>query len=189
MLLPSPFRCFLRPQLAPPTDPTPSRPTPPSMQDGPKANYSSIPLPCTKQGDSAEALAGPGACTLEAFRALVAPLALNSTQEWCTACDNASQTKAMSICQLQAAEQQLRAVQTNASGASTSSTTASSGTGASTSSSSGLSAGAVAGIAVGCVAATLAACGAGFFLYHRRMQVRMDQAVVAAAYQTQLPAP
>lgn len=56
------------------------------MQDGAGKPYTTIPLPCASAGDSAEALAGPGACTLDAFRALAQPLAFNSTADWCAGC-------------------------------------------------------------------------------------------------------
>lgn len=109
-------------------------------QDGPTASYAVVPLPCAAAGDSAEALAGPGACTLEAFRALAQPRALGSVGEWCEACGN----EAMGECRLQLAEKTLAAAESSCSGG---------GGGG------GISAGAVAGIAVGCAAAAAAAVG------------------------------
>ena len=38
----------------------PAHPAARSLQDGPSANYSTVPLPCAAAGDAAEALAGPG---------------------------------------------------------------------------------------------------------------------------------
>jgi len=47
----------------------------PVFQDGPKALYSVLPLPCAVSGDAAEQLVGPGSCTWGAFKALAGPLA------------------------------------------------------------------------------------------------------------------
>eukprot|EP00878_Enallax_costatus_P012497 GHUV01013052.1.p1 GENE.GHUV01013052.1~~GHUV01013052.1.p1 ORF type:complete len:288 (+),score=66.96 GHUV01013052.1:1217-2080(+) len=57
-------------------------------QDGPKAQYAVLPLPCAQSGDAAEALAGPGSCTLERFLALTQPQAIVSASDWCEACNN-----------------------------------------------------------------------------------------------------
>jgi hypothetical protein len=57
-------------------------------QDGPKAAYRAMPLPCAEKGDAAEAVAGPGSCTLQAFRALAEPAAFLAAAEWCEACSN-----------------------------------------------------------------------------------------------------
>lgn len=74
--------------------------------DSPQAGYVVLPLPCARAGDAAEALAGPGSCTLEAFRALAGPQAINSSSHWCEACDN---TRAQA-CQLHSMQRQLSAV-------------------------------------------------------------------------------
>lgn len=140
------------------------------MQDGPAASYTTIPLPCAVPGDGAEALAGPGACTLEAFRALAAPKASSSLQEWCDACENDSWT----ACQLQAATRAL-----NASAEASTSDASASGA----SSGSGLSSGAVAGIAIGCAVAGAALAGAAVVLYSRRAQSRRQQAHLASVNQ------
>lgn len=55
-------------------------------QDGPASRYAVLPLPCADA--AGEALAGPGACSLGAFRALAAPQAISSAAEWCAACGN-----------------------------------------------------------------------------------------------------
>lgn len=74
-------------------------------QDGPSAPYAALPLPCAQQGDAAERLAGPGACTLARFRALAGPLALNSSRDWCQACGN----RKVVACRAAAMERQLAA--------------------------------------------------------------------------------
>jgi len=58
------------------------------FQDGPTAQYQVVSLPCAVAGDAAEAFAGPGSCTLEAFRALAGPQAFDSSSAWCEACNN-----------------------------------------------------------------------------------------------------
>lgn len=136
-----------------------------ASQDGPKADYATIPLPCAVPGDGAEALAGPGACTLDSFRQLAEPRSINGTAAWCGACENDS----MSVCKLQRATAELQAVTAGDEGA---------GGG-----SSGLSGGAVAGIAIGCVAATLAACGVGFVMYRRRMLRQLEAARLVGVHQ------
>lgn len=75
-------------------------------QDGPSAAYSVIPLPCAVAGDAAEQVAGPGACTLERFRALAQPQALGSASAWCEACGNVK----VLACRAAAMERQLAAV-------------------------------------------------------------------------------
>lgn len=72
-------------------------------QDGPKAPYKVLPLPCAVKGDAAEVLAGPGACTLERFRALAGPQTLNTSREWCDACTNGK----VMACQVSRMERQL----------------------------------------------------------------------------------
>lgn len=130
-------------------------------QDGPTAAYETIPLPCAAPGDGAEALAGRGACSLDAFRALAHPRALNSTAQWCDACENAN----LLPCQLRLAGKQLTAAGMPGSG-----TAPADSASASASGSSSLSGGAVAGIVVGCVAAVALLGGAAFFAHHRRVQ-------------------
>lgn len=73
------------------------------FQDGPSAAYQAMPLPCAARGDAAEALAGRGACSLDAFRALAGPQALNTSADWCEACANSQ----VSACQLGALQRQL----------------------------------------------------------------------------------
>lgn len=75
-------------------------------QNGPAAAWVVVPLPCAQQGDAAEQLAGPGACSLAAFRALAGPRALNSSRAWCDACSN---TKVLA-CRAAAMERQLAEV-------------------------------------------------------------------------------
>jgi hypothetical protein len=75
-------------------------------QDGPRAPFRVLPLPCAKAGDAAEGFAGPGSCTLQSFRALAEPQALYSSSEWCEACSN---SKVMA-CVVQSMERQLAAV-------------------------------------------------------------------------------
>ncbi|PRW05761.1 acid phosphatase [Chlorella sorokiniana] len=150
------------------------------MQDGAGKPYTTIPLPCASAGDSAEALAGPGACSLDAFRALAEPLAFNTTGDWCTACGN---TK-MSTCQLQQAAQNITQLEARLSGSSTSDGSSSS---SGSSSGSGLSGGAVAGIAVGCAAAVAALLSAAFFVYHRKVTAQLKQAHLADTYGNSVP--
>jgi hypothetical protein len=76
------------------------------FQDGPKAAYRTLPLPCAEAGDAAEAVAGPGACTLDAFRRLAEPAAMLSVGEWCEACGN---SKVMA-CAVRNMERQLKEV-------------------------------------------------------------------------------
>lgn len=76
------------------------------FQDGPKGAYTTLPLPCAEAGDAAEAVAGPGACTLDAFRRLAEPAAMFSVGEWCEACDN---SKVMA-CAVRSMERQLKEV-------------------------------------------------------------------------------
>lgn len=149
------------------------------MQDGAGKPYTTIPLPCASAGDSAEALAGPGACTLDAFRALAQPLAFNSTADWCTACGNTR----MSICQLQQAAQNITQLEARLSGSATSDGTSPS---SSSSSGGGLSGGAVAGIAIGCAAAVAAVLSAAFFVYHRKVTAQLRQAHLADTYSSGL---
>jgi hypothetical protein len=73
------------------------------FQDGPKAAYQTLILPCAVKGDAAEVLAGLGACTLERFRALAEPQALNTSSEWCDACRNGK----VLACQVSRMERQL----------------------------------------------------------------------------------
>ena len=124
------------------------------MQDGPLAPYTTIPLPCAVGGDSAEALAGAGACTLESFQALVQPLSMSSAEQWCDACGNSG----MTACKLRLAAAQLEEA-----------AAASSGGG-------GMSSGAVAGIAIACSVAVAALAAAAFVLYRRHMQRQLEQA-------------
>ena len=134
------------------------------LQDGPAADYITATLPCAEAGDSAEVLAGPGACTLESFQAMAAPLSINTTAEWCDACENSSLTP----CQLRVAGQELLAAQAAANSSSGSS------------SGSGLSSGAVAGIAVGCAVAGAALAALGAVLYIRRTgRLERDAASIA----------
>lgn len=65
------------------------------FQDGSRAVYRTMPLPCAADGDAAEAFAGAGSCTWEAFRALAGPQALYSSAEWCEACSNNKVTACM----------------------------------------------------------------------------------------------
>ena len=123
-------------------------------QDGPAAPYTTIPLPCAVPGDGAEALAGPGACTLESFQSLVQPLSMGSAEQWCDACGN----NGMTACKLRLAAAQLEEA------------AASSGDGG------GMSGGAVAGIALACSLAVAALAAAAFVLYRRRMQRQLEQA-------------
>jgi hypothetical protein len=58
------------------------------VQDGPRAEYETLPLPCARAGDEAETLAGPGSCTLDSFLSLAQPRSFTSMAEWCTACKN-----------------------------------------------------------------------------------------------------
>lgn len=138
------------------------------MQDGPAANYTPIPLPCAAAGDGAEALAGPGACTLDAFNQMVQPLAMSNSQ-WCDACANTG----MTMCQLQTASRTLAAANATlaANGLTIDSAGASSGSG-----SSGLSDGAWAGILVACIVAVSALFGAAFVVYRRRLLREVEQA-------------
>jgi hypothetical protein len=73
------------------------------FQDGPKAAYKTIVLPCAVTGDAAEVLAGPGACTLARFRALAEPQTLNTSGDWCDACRNGK----VLACQVSRMERQL----------------------------------------------------------------------------------
>jgi hypothetical protein len=73
------------------------------VQDGPKAAYKTLILPCAVEGDAAEVLAGPGACTLERFGALAGPQTLNTSQDWCDACRNGK----VLACQVSRMERQL----------------------------------------------------------------------------------
>lgn len=82
-------------------------------QNGPKAQFMVLPLPCAETGDVAEVIAGPaevvagpGSCTLEAFRQLAEPQAFYSVGEWCEACNN---NKVMA-CTVQNMERQLKEV-------------------------------------------------------------------------------
>jgi hypothetical protein len=70
------------------------------VQDGSAAPYVTVPLPCARAGDSAEQLAGAGACAWEAFVELAAPAALREVGDWCAACAN-QETRA---CQLRQAQ-------------------------------------------------------------------------------------
>jgi hypothetical protein len=73
------------------------------FQDGPKSSYKTLALPCAVKGDVAEVIAGPGACTLERFRALAGPTALNTSRDWCDACRNGK----VLACQVSRMERQL----------------------------------------------------------------------------------
>lgn len=75
-------------------------------QDGPRAPYRVLPLPCAQAGDAAEGFTGPGSCTLQSFKALADPQALYSSSEWCEACSN---SKVMA-CVVRSMERQLAAV-------------------------------------------------------------------------------
>lgn len=129
------------------------------MQDGPKADYVTIPLPCASPGDSAEVLAGAGSCSFDSFKALAAPKALNTLDDWCDACENDSWT----ACQLLAAT---RALNTSTDAAGTDS-------GSSDDSGTGLSSGAVAGIAVGCALAGAVLAVLVTTVYGRRARAKM----------------
>ena len=122
------------------------------MQDGPSEPYTTIPLPCAVAGDGAEALAGAGACTLEAFQALVQPLSMNGAEQWCAACDNSG----MTACKLRVAAAQLGEATASGGG--------------------GVSSGAAAGIAVACSLVVAALAAAAFVLYRRHMQRQLEQA-------------
>ncbi|KAL4457857.1 hypothetical protein ABPG75_012722 [Micractinium tetrahymenae] len=143
------------------------------MQDGPSANYTTIPLPCASAGDGAEALAGPGACTLEAFTQMVQPLAMNTSQ-WCDACANTG----MTMCQLKTTAKALEVANATlaANGLAADGQSASAGAASSGSGDSGLSDGAWAGILVGCIAAVSALFGVAFVAYRRRMTKELEQA-------------
>lgn len=58
------------------------------IQDGPAAAYETVPLPCAAPGDAAEALAGPGSCTLSTFLSYADAQTFEATADWCTACSN-----------------------------------------------------------------------------------------------------
>ena len=75
-------------------------------QDGPAADYAPIPLPCAVAGGAAEALAGQGACSLADFVALAQGAAINGTESWCSECQNTAYT----VCQLAAANAQLKSL-------------------------------------------------------------------------------
>jgi hypothetical protein len=75
------------------------------FQDGPQTQYQVLPLPCAVAGDAAEAAGGPGSCSLEAFRALAGPQALNSSGDWCGACGNTQ----VEACVVRGMERQLTA--------------------------------------------------------------------------------
>lgn len=83
------------------------------FQDGSKAAYKVLPLPCAVAGDAAEGLAGPGSCTLEGFRAIAGPQALNSSGDWCEACSN----EKVLACAVRNMERQLMAVGVDPAGA------------------------------------------------------------------------
>lgn len=76
-------------------------------QDGPKARYVVVPLPCATAGDAAEQLLGAGSCTLDQFRAVAGPQALNDSAAWCAACNNTQ----VLACQVQKMKRELMAVQ------------------------------------------------------------------------------
>lgn len=142
------------------------------MQDGPAADYVVVPLPCASADDGAEAVAGPGACTLDAFVQMVQPLAMNSSH-WCDACANTG----MTMCQLQTAARSLSAANATlaANGlaldgapADASGTTGGGG--------SGLSDGAWAGILVGCIVAVSALFGVALVAQRRRLLKEAEQA-------------
>ena len=97
-------------------------------------------------------------------------------------CDACGNTK-LPTCQLQQAAQNITQLEARLSGSPASDATgASTGSSSSSSSGSGLSGGAVAGIAIGCAAAVAALLSAAFFVYHRKVVGRMQQAQLAAAY-------
>jgi hypothetical protein len=77
------------------------------MQDGPAADYQTIPLPCASSGDAAEALAGPGSCTLANFLQIAEQASFSSTEQWCTGCNNT----AYPACQVAALQTALAATQ------------------------------------------------------------------------------
>ncbi len=141
------------------------------MQDGPAANYTAIPLPCATAGDGAEALAGPGACTLDAFTQMVQPLAMNNSQ-WCDACANTG----MTMCQLQTAARTLAAANATLAANGLAIDSSGSAPAGSSGGGSGLSDGAWAGILVGCIVAVSALFGAAFVVYRRRLLKEVDQA-------------
>jgi lysosomal acid phosphatase len=58
------------------------------VQDGPKAEYVVVPLPCATEGDEAENAVGTGACTLASFLDTAEPAAINGIHHWCLACKN-----------------------------------------------------------------------------------------------------
>lgn len=76
------------------------------FQDGSKAAYKVLPLPCAVAGDAAEGFAGPGSCTLQGFRAIAGPQALNGSGDWCDACSN----EKVLACAVRSMERQLMAV-------------------------------------------------------------------------------
>ncbi|MEW5318965.1 MAG: hypothetical protein WDW38_010143 [Sanguina aurantia] len=72
------------------------------IQDSPTGAYTQVPLPCSVPGDGGEAAAGVGACTLPLFNAYAAPHALNSSADWCSACQNAAVDACLAAVQLSA---------------------------------------------------------------------------------------
>ncbi|EFJ51404.1 hypothetical protein VOLCADRAFT_103449 [Volvox carteri f. nagariensis] len=55
-------------------------------QDGPAAQYDTVPLPCASAAGAAAV--GPGVCTLGDFLSYTSARALNSSLAWCSACSN-----------------------------------------------------------------------------------------------------
>lgn len=72
-------------------------------QDGPTAQYAVLQLPCGESGDAAEALVGPGSCSLRRFLDLAQPQAIVSAGDWCKACSN----KDVTACKVAKLERQL----------------------------------------------------------------------------------
>ncbi len=66
-------------------------------QDGPAANFTTVPLPCTPTDPAALPAGMAGACTLDAFVSYTSPYVINSVDDWCTACGNSDVPACMSL--------------------------------------------------------------------------------------------
>jgi hypothetical protein len=156
------------------------------FQDGPKAAYKVLALPCAVKGDAAEVLAGPGACTLERFRALTGPQTLNTSREWCDACRNSK----VLACQVSRMERQLAeaGIAPIDPMASSSGATGNAGSSTSVRSRPGyVSPGIVALLCVVSAALAVLLAGAGMLLVRRHKQRKMDSKVGMTADETLPP--
>eukprot|EP00200_Dunaliella_tertiolecta_P005510 CAMPEP_0202343236 /NCGR_PEP_ID=MMETSP1126-20121109/3448_1 /ASSEMBLY_ACC=CAM_ASM_000457 /TAXON_ID=3047 /ORGANISM="Dunaliella tertiolecta, Strain CCMP1320" /LENGTH=501 /DNA_ID=CAMNT_0048934285 /DNA_START=163 /DNA_END=1668 /DNA_ORIENTATION=+ len=117
--------------------------------------YVTVPLPCATPGDSAEQLAGEGACTYENFRQMAAPKAIPTASEWCAAC----KSQDLGLCKREAALQDV----------SGSEGSAAEGDSASEDSWSDHQKGALAGAIVATFVGTLLLATIAFTLLHRRL--------------------